>query len=206
MALITDMGVLPNAGGIIHPIVKHKWRVFFYGIGGPRGNVQTSGTDGEILTLQAVQGDRPKLEFEEIELHRYNSRAWVAGKHNWQTASYQFEADVGGRVTQIFQEQLEKQQAIIAPGAGRVLNSAYAGQQYKFAMISQMMDGDITPLESWALEGCFIQAIDYGEKDYSVSEAMKISVTFRYDHARQLITGIEGMATGGPAPLGNSNS
>lgn len=201
MALITDMGVVPNAGGILHPIVKHKWRVFFQGIGGPRGSTPIAGIDTEVLTLQAVQADRPKLEFDEIELHRYNSRAWIAGKHNWQPVTYQFEADVGGRVTQIFQEQLEKQQAIIAPNSGRVLNSAYAGQEYKFAMISQMLDGDITPLETWAHEGCFIQNIDYGDKDYSVSEAIKLVVTIRFDHARQLISGIEGKATGGIAVL-----
>lgn len=204
MALLTDFGTIPEANGILHPQTKHKWRVYFYGFGGPRGNTTSSSNDSVILTLQAIQGDRPKIEFDEIELHRYNSRAWVLGKHNYQPANWIFESDIGGRVSTIFQEQLEKQQAIIAPGTGRVLNSASSGQQYKFAMIAQMLDGDITPIESWAYEGCSLTNVDNDNLEYAVSDRIVINATIRYDHVRQLVTGIPGNATGGMAPLGTS--
>lgn len=198
MAILADFGVIPSAGGIIHPQTKYKWRVRFLNIGG-----EGEGSMSEILTLQAVQGDRPKLEFEEIELHRYNSRAWIAGKHNWSAAVWTFESDLGGRVSQIFQDQLERQQTIIAPygSPSGVMASAQGGEDYKFAMICEMLDGDVTPVESWAYEGVFIQNIDYGDVDYSVSEAVKIAVTFRYDHARQLVCGIDKSATGGASGL-----
>lgn len=200
MALITDMGVTVGAGGIQHPMVKNKWRLDFYNVGGERG--LTSGTaEAEILTLQVVSGDRPKITFEEITLDRYNSRGWVAGKSSWEPATFVFESDIGGRVSRVFQQQIEKQQALIAPGAGRVLNSARSGQDYKFAMVLSMLDGDVTVLEQWAYEGCWISNLDNGDVDYAASEAMKITATFRFDHARQLIFGRDGKATGGIAPF-----
>lgn len=200
MALITDMGVTPNAGGIIMPLLKNKWQVEFFNIGGRRAAASAS-THADILTLQAITGDRPKLSFEEIQLDRYNSRAWIAGKHTWDPVSFTFEADMSGLVAGVLQEQLEKQQALIARGAGRVMNTAASGQQYKFSMLVSMLDGDITPLEQWAYEGVWIQQIDYGDLDYAASEAVKLPVTFRFDHARQVILGQSGKATGGPAPF-----
>jgi hypothetical protein len=200
MALITDMGVTPEAGGILHPMVKNKWQVEFYNIGGTRG-AASGNTDTEILTLQAVTGSRPKLSFDEVELNRYNSRGWIAGKHKWEAVDFTFEADIGGRTSRVFQQQLEKQQALIASRAGRVLNTARSGQEYKFGMIVSMMDGDITPLEQWGYEGTWISSMQWGEIDYTSSDAIKLQVTFRFDHARQLILGETGNATGGIAPL-----
>lgn len=204
MAILADFGVLPSPGGILHPQTKNKWKVTFLGIGtgGLVGPVQ-SGNGQDILTLQAVQGDRPKLEFEEIELHRYNSRGWIAGKHNWTSSVWQFESDVGGRVSQILQNQLELQQTIIAPtgSPSGVMRTARGGEDYKFAMICAMMDGDVTAIESWAYEGVWIQNIDYGDVDYAANEQVKIAVTFRYDHARQLICGIDKNATGGESGM-----
>lgn len=200
MAVLADMGVTQGAGGIIMPLLKNKWRVEFYNIGGTRGG-QGGNNAADVLTLQAVTGDRPKLRFEEIQLDRYNSRGWIAGKHTWEPVNFTFEADVGGRVARVLHEQLEKQQNLISPASGRVMNTAATGEQYKFAMVVSMLDGDITPLEQWAYEGVWIQNIDYGDLDYAASEALKIPVTFRFDHARQLILGQSGKATGGTAPF-----
>jgi hypothetical protein len=200
MALITDMGVTQGAGGIIMPMLKNKWQVEFFSIGGARGDGGSTNRS-DILTLQAITGDRPKVSFEEIQLDRYNSRAWIAGKHTWEPVTFTFESDIGGRVSRVIQEQLEKQQALIAPGHGRVMNTAASGSQYKFSMVVTMLDGDITPLEQWAYEGVWIQNVDYGDLDYAASEAVKLPITFRFDHARQMILGQNGKATGGTAPF-----
>ena len=80
-----------------------------------------------------------------------------------------------------------------------MFNSAVSGEQYKFGMVVSMLDGDITPLEQWAYDGCWIQTIDYGDLDYAASEAVKLPVTFRYDNARQVILPQFGNATGGRA-------
>ncbi len=200
MATLNDMGVIPTAGGILMPQMKNRWMVEFFNFGGSR-NIGGGNAGADILTLQAITGDRPKLSFEEVQLDRYNSRAWLAAKHSWEPVTFTFEADIGGKVNSIIQQQMEKQQALIAPGSGRVLNTALSGEQYKFGMIVSMMDGDVTALEKWAYEGAWIQNIDYGDLDYAASEAMKIPVTIRFDHARQIILPQSGKATGGTAPL-----
>ena len=35
------------------------------------------------------------------------------------------------------------------------------------------------------MEGCWLQNVDWGDLDYSSSEAVSITLTIRYDHARQ---------------------
>lgn len=192
MALIMDMGVRGNGGEILHPQVKNKWRLTFNGIGGL--------VDSQGLTLQAITCDRPKLAFENITLDRYNSRAYIAGKHQFEPINTTFEADIGGRVSSVIRAQLERQQQIIGMGAAPRLPSAIRGQDYKFSITQEILDGDNTPLEIWYIEGAWLENTDFTDLDYAASETIKITTTIRYDHARQQILGIPGRATGGMAP------
>lgn len=190
MAIITDMGVVEGQG-ILQPKLRHKWRLEFIGLDG----------DSQSLKVQAITCELPKLEFEDVQLDRYNSRGWVAGKHVFQPVTAVFESDVGGTVATTIQRQLERVQKIIAVTPAPLLPSTMAGQDYKFSTRIELLDGNVTVLESWALEGCYFNNVDFGDLDYSVSESLKITATIRYDHARQLITGIHGRAHNGPAPL-----
>ncbi len=192
MALIVDMGVRGNGGEILHPQLKNKWRLTFNGIGGM--------IDTQPMTFQAITCDRPKLSFEEVVLDRYNSRAYVAGKHSFDPLNITFEADIGGGVSTVVRNQLELQQRIIGIGSAPRLASARAGSDYKFSITQEMLDGDNTPLEVFYIEGAWIQNADFTDLDYSASESVKIQLAIRYDHARQLILGVPGRATGGMAP------
>lgn len=185
MALISDLGV--DGNGIFQPLLKHKWRVNFQGLAG----------DSQPLRVQAVTLDRPKLQYEEVVLDRYNSKAYVAGKSVFEPINITLEADIGGLVATTIQAQQELTQRITGAGAAPRLPSALAGATYKFAVKMEMLDGDNTPLESWVLEGAWFQNVDWGDLDYATSEAVRITATIRFDHARQLITGIRGNATGG---------
>ena len=192
MALITDLGV--DGGGIAQPRLKHKWAVTFQNMAG----------DEEPLRLNALNASRPKLQFEEIVLDRYNSKAYIAGKHAFETVDIQFEDDLNGGVTSALQEQLELQQNIIGLNAAPRLPSAAAGQDYKFAVKMDLLDGNTAVVESWVLEGVFIQNIDYTDLDSTTSETVKVTVTFRFDHARQNVNpaGVSGKATGGAGSTG----
>ena len=194
MALILDMGVRGNGGEILHPQMKNKWRLTFNGIGG------ASVVDSQALTFQAITCDRPKLSFEKVTLDRYNSRAYVAGKHQFDPINVTFEADIGGNVASVIQRQLEQQQRIIGMSAAPRLPSALAGQEYKFSITQEILDGDNTPIEVWYIEGAWIENTDYTDLDYAASETIKIQLTISYDHARQEILGLPGRATGGMAP------
>lgn len=189
MALLSDFGVETDDAGVFQPFLKHRWKIDFIFPGSRR------------MKSMAITAERPKVEFEDIQLDRYNSRAWIAGKHTFQPISITFEPDIGGQVHRAIRQQLERQQRLIAPVPGPLLGQAIAGEFYKFSMIMTQRDGDVGDLEKWAVEGAYLQNNDWGDWDYAASETVKTVITFRYDHARQIILPQEGKATGGAAPI-----
>lgn len=192
MATINQMGIPGVGTGILQPKLKNRWRVTFIGIG-------ADGSSSQPLSHQAVTVTRPSLSFAEVELHRYNSRAYVAGKHEWQPCQVSFEDDVTGSASRIINDQVSKQQFLIG-AEGPFLGSAQEGSIYKFATKIEMLDGKEQVIEKWIMQGCFIQQADYTDLDYSASEAVMINLTLRFDHAYQEIGGYnagQGIALGG---------
>jgi hypothetical protein len=181
MATINDFGIPDIGTGILQPKLKNKYRVMFNSI----GYVPAS----QGLSIQAIQVARPSLSFEEVELHRYNSRAWVAGKHNWEECAIVFEDDITGQAATIIQQQLQKQQWLIGsdPAAQLYLATAGNGAVYKFQTIIETLDGNTQPLETWTLEGCWLKQTNWNEMAYADNESMKINISIRFDHARQVI-------------------
>lgn len=185
MALITDLGV--DGNGILQPLLRNRWRVNFLGLAG----------DPDPLRVQAITCDRPKIEFAEVKLDRYNSTAYVAGKHSFQPMNIVFEADTGGTVHTTVQNQVNLQQSITGNFSAPRLPAAIGGAVYKFAIRQEMLDGDQLVLEAWIIEGCYFANVDYESLDYTANESVKCNCTIRYDQARQLISGVVVKATGG---------
>lgn len=191
MATINDIGIPGVGSGILQPKLKNKWRVTFANFGG--------GADSQPISMQAITITRPSLAFEEVQLDRYNSRAWVAGKHTFEPITLTLEDDVTGTASQVIQAQLQKQQWLIG-AEGQWLASAGEGAIYKFVTYLDLLDGNEQVVEKWTMEGCWLQSVDYMDLDFAASEAVQITTTIRYDHARQDIGGYtqgEGIATGG---------
>jgi hypothetical protein len=158
------------------------------------------GVDSQPLSMQAVTVTRPVLNFEEVPLHRYNSVAWVAGKHNFEPMTLTVEDDVTGSASRVVQDQLQGQQWLVG-SEGQWLAARGEGSLYKFITTIDMLDGNEQVIEQWFVEGCWLQNVDWSELDYSANEPVKITMMIRYDHARQLLGGYdkgEGIATGGP--------
>lgn len=196
MALITDIGIPEVGNGILQPKQKHKWRATFSNMGG--------GVDAQPLSMQVITATRPVLNFDEVELNRYNSRAWIAGKHTFEPMTITLEDDISGTASQVIQDQIQGQQFLIG-AEGQFLASRGEGSLYKFITTIDLLDGNDVVVEEWIYEGCWIQNVDYTDLDMSASEAVQITMTVRYDHARQLIGGYdqgEGVATGGPGQNG----
>jgi hypothetical protein len=191
MATVNNFGIPDVSSGILHPKHKNRWRVTFSNLGG--------GTESQNVSAQAINITRPTLNFDEVQLDRYNSRAFVAGKHTFEPMTLTLEDDLTGTASKVIQDQLQKQQWLIGV-EGQFLAAAAAGSMYKFVTRLDQLDGNDQVVERWTMEGCWIQNIDYTDLDYAASEAVQITVTLRYDHARQDIvgfTGGEGVATGG---------
>lgn len=193
MATITDMGIASNYRGILQPKLKNRWRVTFVQIGGGLA-------DPRDLTMQAVTVSRPQLDFDEVEIHRYNTIAFIASKHKWTECSISFEDDVTSGASKVIRNQLEKQQLLVAPGSGPWLATAPEASRYKFGTRIEMLDGGVNVLEVWHLEGCWFKTVNYTDLDYAAGEQVKIDITMRFDHAHQDImpytTGV-GSALGG---------
>lgn len=192
MATVNQMGIPGVGTGILQPKLKNRWRVTFSGMGG-------EGASSQPLSMQVVTVERPKLSFQEVELHRYNSRAYVASKHEWQPINMSLEDDVTGSASAVIQAQQQKQQFLIG-AEGPFLAAAPEGALYKFGTKIEMLDGQEQVIERWVLQGCFLQNGDYTDLDYSNGEAVLINLIIRFDHAYQEIGGYnagEGVALGG---------
>jgi len=191
MSTINDIGIPGVGSGILQPKQKNRWRITFANLGG--------GEDSQPLSMQAITVTRPVLSFEEIQLDRYVSRAWIAGKYTFEPMTLTFEDDVTGTAAKVLQAQLQKQQWLIG-AEGQWLAAAGEGSLYKFVTYLDMMDGNEQVIEKWTVEGCWLQNIDYSDLDYAAGDAVVVSTTIRYDHARQNIGGYdqgEGVALGG---------
>jgi len=194
MATINDFGIpIPGgSSGILQPKLTNKWRVRFNNLGGV--------PDSRPVSVQVLEMARPNLSFEEVEQHRYNSRAWVAGKHNWDECSMVIEDDMTSSASKVIQSQLQRQQLLIGVG-GPFLATGLDGLSYKFAMQADMLDGADGLLESWFYEGCWIKSSNYNNLVYSdTNVTAKINLSIRFDHAYQrFFATAASQSLGGPA-------
>jgi hypothetical protein len=177
MATLTDVGGLPGVGtGFLQPKQQNKWRVQFLGF----GNLPSS----QPLSLQAKSLTRPDLTFDTSDLHRYNSRAKVLGKHTFGDLSIVFDDDLGSSASKIIQAQIQRQQYLIG-AEGPYLAAAQEGSFYKFATVVDILNGNDLVVESWTYEGCMITNYKVGDLDYANSEVLTIDLTISVDHAFQ---------------------
>lgn len=196
MSTINDIGIPGVGSGILHPRQKNRFRVTFANFGG--------GADTQPLSMQVIQANRPKIQHEKIALHRYNSVAYIAGKHSWEPISIVLQDDVTGAASEVIKAQEQKQQWLIG-AEGQWLAAAGEGSLYKFVTYLQALDGNDQVTETWTLEGCWLENVDYGEWAYESSDAMQITMSVSFDHARQANGGYTqgpGIATGGAGKIG----
>ncbi len=180
MATLANFGI-PGAGaGILHPKLKNKFRVTFLNMA-----QIIPGTNSRDLTMQVVTTTLPNITWEEVALHRYNSTAYVNGKHSWEPINITVEDDITGLASEVITNQMETAQRIVGADLdGRWLNTAATGSDYKFAVRLDQLDGDEGVVSAWILEGCSVMSVDFGDRDYSASEAATITMSIRFDHAR----------------------
>jgi len=162
--------------GLLMPKLQYRFRVVFENFG-----VSTPRTE---LTKQVMDFTRPSVTFPEIEIPIYNSRLYLAGKHEWEAVTCNLRDDATGEVAKLVGEQLQKQLDFVEQA------SAAAGIDYKFLTRCEILDGGngaVEPvvLETWELYGCFLQNVNYNELNYANSEPVTISMTIRFDNAVQ---------------------
>lgn len=165
-----------SAQGLLMPKLKFRFRVTFENFGVSQPTTE--------LTKQVVDITRPKLSFDPVEVHVYNSRMYFAGKPTWETVTVNLRDDAGGEVSRRVGEQLQKQFDFMEQ------SSAATGIDYKFITKFETLDGgngatEPNVLETWEMYGCFLTNTDFGDANYSNNDPMTISLTIRYDNAIQ---------------------
>jgi hypothetical protein len=162
--------------GLLMPKLQYRFRVVFENFG-----VSTPRTE---LTKQVMDFTRPSVTFPEIEVPVYNSRLYLAGKHEWEAVTCNLRDDAGGQVSRLVGEQLQKQLDFLEQA------SAASGIDYKFVTKCEILDGgngsfEPRVLETWELYGCFLQNVNYNELNYANNEMVTISMSIRFDNAIQ---------------------
>lgn len=165
----------PNQG-LLMPKLKYRFRVVFENFG-----VSTPRTE---LTKQVMDFTRPSVSFEDVPIDIYNSRLYLAGKYTWEMVSCNLRDDASGQVARLVGEQLQKQLDFMEQA------SAASGIDYKFTTKFEILDGGngaAAPnvLETWELYGCYLQAANYNDVNYTESGPVTISLTIRFDNALQ---------------------
>lgn len=172
--------------GLLMPKLQYRFRVSLEGFGVSAGEVAE-------LTKQVIDVTRPTVQFEEIEIPVYNSRAYLAGRHSWEAITLNLREDVTGSVQRLVGEQLQKQFDFFE------MSTAASGIDYKFTTRIEILDGGNganTPniLETFELYGCFIQNANYNQLTYSANDPVSITLSIRFDNAIQSPQG-EGIGT-----------
>jgi hypothetical protein len=171
-------GSSATSQGLLMPKLKYKFRLSFINFG-------VSTAQAVELTKQVIDVKRPSVQFGDIVIDVYNSKVKLAGKHDWQDITINLRDDVGGNVSKMVGEQLQRQFDFQEQAA------AAAGVDYKFQLTLDILDGGNgartpTVLESWELYGCYLSQVDYGDVNYgSGTDPVTIALTVKYDNAEQ---------------------
>jgi hypothetical protein len=174
-------GSSATSQGLLMPKLKYRFRLSFVNFGVSQGQVVE-------LTKQVQDAKRPSVKFNPVTVDIYNSKVYFQGKPEWDETSLTLRDDAAGNVSKLVGEQIQKQFDFQEQA------SAASGIDYKFQLQIDILDGNNganTPgvLESWALYGCFLSSVDYGELNYNSSDPQTVALTIRYDNAEQLPAG-----------------
>ena len=172
MATTSKFGVPLDGSklGILHPKQKYRFRVVWQNFGENNGLRE--------MTANVVTVTRPKITYNEVQLDSYNSVAWIQGKHTFDPIEITLRDDITNSVISSVGAQVQKQMNHFEQ------TSAVAGINYKFSMEIHSLDGtDNDQLESWVLDGCFIQSAAYGDNDYASGDPNMVTLTIRFDNA-----------------------
>ena len=163
-----------NKLGILQPKLAYRFRIVF----------QNFGTNNNLreLTSSVQSVGRPQIQYQEAEVHAYNSVAYVMGKHAWQPIEIMVRDDITNAVTSAVSSQVQRQ-----------LNhfeqiGPVAGTNYKFGMQIHTLDGgNGEELESWQLDGCWLTNVTNGDFNYeTAADFMRITMSVRHDNATLL--------------------
>ena len=166
-----------SSQGTLMPKLKYRFRLTFINFG--------AGGDTYELTKQVSTAAKPNVQFQNQEIHTYNSKINYAGKPNWQTIAVVLRDDQSGNVSKLVGEQMQKQFDFFEQA------SASAGMDYKFTLRIEVLDGgngsfEAGILETWECYGCYITQANWQSLSYQEAAPQTIDLTIQPDNCIQM--------------------
>ena len=119
---------------------------------------------------------RPDINFEEITLDYMNTRRYLAGKFDWQTLDITLLDPIDNSSADLVVNWIKL-------AGDPKTTEKYPASEYKQRIILSLLDGTGAVVEMWELDGCWPQATNFGDLDYSANDPVEITLTIRYDRA-----------------------
>ena len=121
-------------------------------------------------------GNRPSIEFDEVELNHLNTKRYVKGKGAWSELELTLYDPVVPSAAQAVMEWVRLHHESVT---GRDGYSDFYKKDIDFNLLGPV--GDI--VEEWTLKGAYIASATFGDLDFAASDPTEIALTLRYDYA-----------------------
>lgn len=128
----------------------------------------------DAFTLKTAQ--RPSVTFDETVIDYINVKRYVAGKATWQPITLTLHDPI---VPSAAQKVMEWMRLCFENQTGRMGYESF----YKKTIALKLLDPVGAVVEHFEIEGAWVQEINFGDLDYSTSDAVEISVTLRFDQS-----------------------
>jgi len=160
-------------------IFKRKFRWTFV-LGDYGGNLVVSLSNSQYKGHVCKISARPSITWNPQEVNHIIETVYLPARASWDPINITV-FDIAGDdyMYQWMRSFYDPEQGIVHPiGDG----STTAGAPKKTGLLN-LLDGHGSTIESWEIQGCWPENINWGELDYTSSDLVDITFTLRYDRA-----------------------
>jgi len=156
---------------------KYRWMFGFFPVVG-----------SFVSVIPPLKGARPSLQFKVSEVEHIHETFYYPTKPEWKTIDLTFYdvrpgfSDPMNWILSIYDIRNGAFFPVINfPGTDPGNNTL--PDDFKRRGILELYDGCGNVLESWTLDNCYPESIDFGDLDMESSDVVTVDVTLRYDRA-----------------------
>ena len=147
--------------------------------------LQIDGVAGVANALPPIKAARPQLDFKEQQIAHLVQQIYYPIMADWKPIQLTL-YDIQSKKNPVFQWIQQVYDPNNDNGNGEwspVYQSGGGDNQFKRKAMLCLYDGCGAVTESWTMENCYPQAVNFGDLEMSELKIVTIDVTLRYDRA-----------------------